>query len=93
MHAYAVVVWNADLSCGLNPPDAADIEHTPGSYQGQNNPPLQAPGIIDSFGGVESLSVPEVVDGAAPSALLYQSCKDPYGYEQVFSNFGMKQLV
>ena len=71
---YSNVRRQADLSAGLDPPDAADIEHTPGSYQGQHNPPLQAPGLIDGCRGVQGLSVPEVVNSAAPCTLRHHTC-------------------
>lgn len=60
-----------NLSTGLYPPDTANVEHSPGSYQSQHNPPLETSRLIDRCWSVQSLSVPEVVDSAAPSALLH----------------------
>lgn len=64
-------MWLSDLSRGLDAPNAANIEQTPGSQQGQHNPPLQTSGLIDSCWSVQCLSVPEVVDSAAPSTFLH----------------------
>lgn len=70
------VTGHFDLSGGLDAADAADVEQSPGSHQGQHHPPLWTPRIINSCGGVQRLSVPEVVDGAAPSAFLHLAWKE-----------------
>lgn len=70
---YTDVMWLSDLSRGLDPPDAANIEHGPGSHQGQHHPPLHTSRLINSCWRVQSLSVPEVVDSGAPSTLLHET--------------------
>lgn len=64
----------SDLSRRLNASDAANIEQSPGTQQGQHHPPLQAARVVDSRGNVQRLPVPEVVDGAAAGALLHDTC-------------------
>ena len=37
----------SNLSCGLNAPYATDIENTPGTYEGQDYPPLQSTRVLN----------------------------------------------
>lgn len=64
------------LATCLNAPDAADVKQRPGSYERHNHPPLQTSRVIDSFWGVQSFSVPEVVDSGATCALFHQSLRE-----------------
>lgn len=66
----------SDLAGGLDSPDAADIEQSPGTQQDEHHPPLRDSSFIDNCGGVQSCSVPEVVNSCAPCTLVYNTWEE-----------------
>lgn len=53
------------LPRGLDALDDSQADQDPSHQQGQHHLPVQAPGVVDGAGDVESLAVPEVSGGRA----------------------------
>lgn len=63
------------LPSGLDATDSTHIQHTPGTRQAEQDPPLDGARVTDGSGDVESLSVPEVVHRRALSTLFHVACR------------------
>lgn len=63
------------LPSGLDATNNTHVQHTPGTCQAEQDPPLDGARITDGSGDIQSLSVPEVVHGRALGTLLHIACR------------------
>lgn len=70
------------LPRGLDALDDSQADQDPSHQQGECHPPVQAAGVVDAAGDIESLAVPEVSGGRALLTLWlhdYNSNKEKEG--------------
>ncbi len=70
----SVNVMETYLPGGLDTPQTANPQQSPGAEQTQDGPPLQTSRVLDHRRGVQRLSVPEIIHRRTALTFRHKPC-------------------